>query len=56
MYVFCVVTVVPERKVSKNSGVRPTVIAEDDTMMMMIIVMLNIITASFLGVRVFEIY
>ena len=49
---FCIVRVVPERKVSKSTGIRPSVIVEDDTMM--IIVMLNIITASFPGVRVFE--
>jgi hypothetical protein len=39
-------------KVLKNTGIRPTMIVEDDTMM--IIVMLNIITTSFPGVRVFE--
>jgi hypothetical protein len=53
--VFCVVTVTPEKKVSKSTGIRPIVIVEDDTMMI-IIVMLNIITASFPGVSVFEIY
>ena len=49
---FCILTVVPERKVSKSTGIRPTVTVEDDTMK--IIVMLNIITAFFPGVRVFE--